>query len=221
MTRLMTMSSCLSPGSNLELRRWESALVFVFFCVCGQDVVCQRAAPWHHHYPTASRNASFCRPKIKETDAGATSRALPTGNRPPLKAWQGKKTKTKQQPKPLCGLFVNPHRERERVIPLSFFCLHSSFFHPSLSSGNNRKTNCTAILCFILTVFTVATTIFHTLKTYSKCIFFPISKKDSRSAQRYKKVRKKKGKKVVTKPAKKPTTTAPNLPTTHLFWKQI
>ena len=39
MTRLMTMSSCLSPGSNLELRRRESALVFFFFCVCGQDVV--------------------------------------------------------------------------------------------------------------------------------------------------------------------------------------
>lgn len=38
MTRLMTMSSCLSPGSNLELRRRGSALVFVFFCVCGRDV---------------------------------------------------------------------------------------------------------------------------------------------------------------------------------------
>lgn len=83
---LMTMSSCLCPGSNLELRWRRSALVFFFFF---QDETgsmrCQR-------YPTAS--LMHVR-KIKEMDAGATSRALPMGNRLPLKAWQGKKKQQK------------------------------------------------------------------------------------------------------------------------------
>lgn len=91
------MSSCLSPRSNLELRRRQSALVF-----WDETGSCQRPNSWHHHYLTACLNASFCQRKIKETDAGATSRALPTGNRPPLKAWQGKE---KQQKPLLCGFF--------------------------------------------------------------------------------------------------------------------
>lgn len=49
-----------------------------------------------------------------------------------------------------------------------FFLFHPFFNHsrPSLALCDDRK-NCTAILCFILTVFTVATTIFH----YSENIF--------------------------------------------------
>lgn len=88
---LMTMGSCPSPGSNLELRRWQSALVF------GHKLVPQTANG-------QLRDIIITRPlgecivlsaKIKQTDAGATSRALPTGNRTPLKAWQeNQKTRT-------------------------------------------------------------------------------------------------------------------------------
>lgn len=63
-------------------------------------------------------------------------------------------------------------------------------------------------------LFTVATTIFHTLKTYSNFIF-PISRRQpfKHSTKKLKKV---KGN-VVTKPVNKIFKVALNLPTTHLF----
>lgn len=184
---LMTMSSCLSLGSNLELRWWKSALVFLDDT---KSTGCQRAALWHHRYPTARLMHRSVR-KIKEMNAGATSRALPMGNRFPLKAWQreggNKQTKKKNTPL-LCGYF-----RRVLMSPVGEW-VKSPFFpflttHPSLALWVIiEKKICTAILCFILTVFTAATTIFHTLKRYSKFIFlfFFWSPEDSHSAQ-YKK----------------------------------
>lgn len=185
---LMTMSSCLSLGSNLELRWRKSALVFLDDT---KSTGCQRAALWHHRYPTARLMHRSVR-KIKEMNAGATSRALPMGNRFPLKAWQreggNKQTKKKNTP-----LSVDISEECLWVqLESGWSLLFFPFFlnHSPLSStlSDNRKKICTAILCFILTVFTAATTIFHTLKRYSKFIFlfFFWSPEDSHSAQ-YKK----------------------------------
>lgn len=182
---LMTMSSCLSLGSNLELRWRKSALVFLDDT---KSTGCQRAALWHHRYPTARLMHRSVR-KIKEMNAGATSRALPMGNRFPLKAWQreGGNKQTKKIPHSLWIFQKSAYESSWRVGEVSFF---SFFNHSPLSStlSDNRKKICTAILCFILTVFTAATTIFHTLKRYSKFIFlfFFWSPEDSHSAQ-YKK----------------------------------
>lgn len=104
-------------------------------------------------------------PEIKETDAGATSRALPTGNRPPLKAWQGGGG---QENPLLCVFFWKSGYESgwgEWVIALFF---HLSFFKPlspSFSTLSDNIKNCTAILCSIL-IYTAATTIIHTLKRF-------------------------------------------------------
>lgn len=74
-----------------------------------------------------------------------------------------------------------------------------------------------AVHLFLLSsrrLFTVATTIFHTLKTYSNFIF-PISRRQpfKHSTKKSKKV---KGN-VVTKSVNKIWKVAPTLPTTHLF----
>lgn len=130
-------------------------------------------SPLPHRYPTARLMHRSVR-KIKEMNAGATSRALPMGNRFPLKAWQregGEQTNQKKYPTPLWIFQKSAYESSWRVGEVSFF---SFFNHSPLSStlsDNRKKKICTAILCFILTVFTAATTIFHTLKRYSKFIF--------------------------------------------------
>lgn len=127
---LMTMSSCLSLGSNLELRWRKSALVLLDDT---KSTGCQRAALWHHRYPTARLMHRSVR-KIKEMNAGATSRALPMGNRFPLKAWQreGGNKQTKKNTPLLCGYF-----RRVLMSPVGEW-VKSPFFpflttHPSLA----------------------------------------------------------------------------------------
>lgn len=136
---LMTMSSCLSLGSNLELRWRKSALVFLDDT---KSTGCQRAALWHHRYPTARLMHRSVR-KIKEMNAGATSRALPMGNRFPLKAWQregGNKQTKKKYPTPLWIFQKSAYESSWRVGEVSFF---SFFNHSPLSStlSDNRKKN--------------------------------------------------------------------------------
>lgn len=79
----------------------------------------------YQRYPTASLMHRSVR-KLKEMDAGATSRALPMGNRLPLKAWQGKTTK------------MSP--VGESVAFLFFFLKPFCFFnHPLSTLSDNRK----------------------------------------------------------------------------------
>lgn len=104
---------------------------------------------------------------------------------------------------------------RERWSSLFFFSTLVIFFNPSLALIIEK--NCTAFLHFILTVFTVATTISHT-QTYPKFIFL-ISRRQPFSTIQKKgqKPKRKSGHKL----AKNPITMAPILPTTHLFRIQI
>lgn len=69
--------------------------------------------------------------KIKGTDAGVTSRALPTGNRSPLKAWQGRK---KKQNLSSVGFFGRVVMSPVGESGSSLFIFHPSFFNHSRPS---------------------------------------------------------------------------------------
>lgn len=99
-------------------------------------------SPLPHRYPTARLMHRSVR-KIKEMNAGATSRALPMGNRFPLKAWQregGEQTNQKKYPTPLWIFQKSAYESSWRVGEVSFF---SFFNHSPLSStlSDNRKKN--------------------------------------------------------------------------------
>lgn len=90
-------------------------------------------SPLPHRYPTTRLMHRSVR-KIKEMNAGATSRALPMGNRFPLKAWQreGGNKQTKKNTPLLCGYF-----RRVLMSPVGEW-VKSPFFpflttHPSLA----------------------------------------------------------------------------------------
>lgn len=211
---LMTMSSCLSLGSNLELRWRKSALVFLDDT---KSTGCQRAALWHHRYPTARLMHRSVR-KIKEMNAGATSRALPMGNRFPLKAWQregGNKQTKKKYPTPLWIFQKSAYESSWRVGEVSFF---SFFNHSPLSStlSDNRKKK--SVQLFFVSSWQYLQQrqqYFILWKGIPSLFFFSFFDLQKTAIQHNtKKVKKPKGK-TGHKTCKKPTTIAPNLPTTH------
>lgn len=211
---LMTMSSCLSLGSNLELRWRKSALVFLDDT---KSTGCQRAALWHHRYPTARLMHRSVR-KIKEMNAGATSRALPMGNRFPLKAWQreggNKQTKKKKYPT-LCGYF-----RRVLMSPVGEW-VKSPFFpflttHPSLALWVIIEKK--SVQLFFVSSWQYLQQrqqYFILWKGIPSLFFFSFFDLQKTAIQHNtKKVKKPKGK-TGHKTCKKSTTIAPNLPTTH------
>lgn len=227
---LMTMSSCLSLGSNLELRWWKSALVVcLLFFFLGM-----RRSPLAANGPycdvTITPPLVWCIllfRKIKEMNAGATSRALPMGKCFPLKAWQGKgvgglfvggaKTKTLLYGFSEEWLWV---QSREWVKSLFFVCVFFFPFsttHPSLALWVIIEKNLYSYSLFHPdSIYSSNNNISYSEKVfqvyYYYYYFFDLQKT---AIQHNTKKGKETKRKTGHKTCKKPTTIAPNLPTTH------
>lgn len=152
-------------------------------------------------------------------NAGATSRALPMGNRFPLKAWQRggeKTTTTKKYPTPLWVFQKSAYESSWRVGEVSFF----SFFNHSplsstLSDNRKKKTLYSYSLFHPDSIYSSNNNISYSEKVFQVyfSFLFLISRRQPFSTIQ-KKLKKPKGK-TGHKTCKKPTTIAPNLPTTH------
>lgn len=157
---------------------------------------CQRAILWHQHYPTASLMHRSVK-KIKEMDAGATSRALPMGNRLLLKAWWGG------------GWTYSPFLEQWLWVQLEsgshFIFVFLITLPPSLAllSDNTKHVQ----LFFVSSWQYLQVTIFHSLKMYSKFYFSHLKKTAFRHNTKKKEIKGKK-KKNWSQNLQKPTTIA-------------